>query len=122
MSEFSIQKIDQVDGPADVEHFVIRGEMTILNTVEIRNTLLDTFSNGKNLLLDLTGVTEVDLTGLQIICAAHMSAIKAKKNFALNKCESESIMKSVHDAGFLRHIGCSVDISSTCVWTGGERQ
>ena len=122
MSKFTIQKKKQKNHSAGVNHIVINGEMTIQNAVEIRNALLDTFSEGNNLQLDMKGVTDVDLTGLQVICAAHISSIKIGKNFTLVINGNEPIMKIVHDAGFLRHTGCSLDLSNTCVWTGGEKQ
>lgn len=122
MSDFSIQKKKQ-GNPPDSEVVVINGEITILNAVEIKSVLLDVFSGGNDLHLDMKGVTEVDLTGLQLICSAHIASIKLGRRFVVNlPVESESLIKIVHDAGFIRHLGCTMDISKTCIWTGGEIQ
>jgi anti-anti-sigma regulatory factor len=101
---------------------VINGELTIENAGEIRNILLHALTGEEELRLDLNNVTHADLTGLQLICAAHISSIKLGKRFVVNVSDSDPLKKVVRDAGFLRHIGCSVDIGKTCIWTGGDFQ
>jgi anti-anti-sigma regulatory factor len=121
MTDLTILASDRVNSTGTV-NLVFNGEMTIRNACKIRSALIDAFSGGNNLHLDLNGVTEVDLTGLQLICAAHISSIKLDRCFSFDSSNNESLQKIVQDAGFLRHIGCSVDISKTCVWTGGENK
>jgi len=121
VTEFSMQKINQGNSPGPAT-IAIGGEMTILNAAEIRTNIMEVISGGNDLHLDLKGVTDVDLTGLQLICAAHISAIKLRKRLDVDFSLNEPLKKIIHDAGFLRHIGCSIDISNTCVWTGGECQ
>jgi anti-anti-sigma regulatory factor len=97
---------------------VIGGEMTILNAGEIRNALLVAFSEGEEVCLDLGKVTEVDLAGLQLLCAAHRTAMADKKQFSISGIDNEVIECVIQDAGFLRHTGCAEDVDKTCVWTG----
>ncbi len=119
----SDMEIRMEQGGADKTGVVaISGRMTIEHAGEIRAALLEAFSRGDGVRLDLDGVSEVDLTGLQLICAAHISSIKRKMSFSVSTTASEPLISFVQNAGFLRHIGCSMDISQTCVWTGGENQ
>jgi len=121
MSGFSIEQMNKEAVPG-TKILDINGEMTIQNAEEIKNVLQEALACNDWLQLNLEGVTEVDLTGLQLICAAHMSSIKFGKRFTVNFSVNEPIKTIVQDAGFIRHIGCSIDISNTCVWTGGENQ
>ena len=116
-----MQNMNQTDTPGN-GIVVINGEMTIENAGEIRKLLLEALTGAEELRLDLKNVTHADLTGLQLICAAHISSIKLGKRFIVNVSDSDPLKKVVQDAGFLRHIGCSVDIGKTCIWTGGDIQ
>ena len=120
MSGFSIQQMNHADTP-EIKIVFIDGEMTILNAGEIRNSLLEAFSNGAGLCLDMGKVTEVDLAGLQLLCAAHRTSMTEKKHFSVSGVDNEAMKSVIRDAGFLRHTGCTQDVNKTCVWTGGEK-
>jgi len=121
MLDISIQQMITADAP-ETKVITINGNMTIQHADEIKKVLLEALAGNDRLQLELEGISEVDLTGLQLICAAHRSAIKLGKRFLVNFSVNEPIKTIVQDAGFIRHIGCSIDISKTCVWTGGENQ
>jgi hypothetical protein len=61
MSDFSIHKVNQADAPG-TKIVVVSGEMTIQNAGEIRKILLEAFSDGKGVLLEIGKVTEGDLS------------------------------------------------------------
>jgi anti-anti-sigma regulatory factor len=121
MSGFSIQQMNQADAPG-TKIVAVSGEMTIQNAEEIRNVLLEAFSDGEGVCLEMGKVTEVDLAGLQLLCAAHRTSITDKKHFSINGINNEAMKCVIRDAGFLRHTGCAEDANKTCVWTGGEKQ
>jgi anti-anti-sigma factor len=121
MSDFSIEQMDKVDATG-IKTVVINGEMTIQNAGEIRNALLEAFSQGEGVCLEMGKVSEVDLAGLQLLCAAHRTSMAGKKHFYISGIDNEAIECLIRDAGFLRHTGCAEDVDKTCVWTGGEKQ
>lgn len=121
MSDITIQQMIKADAP-ETKVITLNGKMTIQYAEEIKKVLQEVLAGNDRLQLDLEGVSEVDLTGLQLICAAHISAIRLKKQFIVNFSINELIKTIVQDAGFIRHIGCSIDISKTCVWAGGDNQ
>jgi anti-anti-sigma factor len=121
MSDISIQQMIKADAQR-TKVITLNGEMTIQNAEKIKKVLHGALVGNDRLQLDLEGVSAVDLTGLQLICAAHISSIKLEKQFIVNFSVNEPIKTIVQDAGFIRHIGCSLDISKTCVWAGGENQ
>lgn len=121
MSDFSIQQMNQADA-LGTKIVVVNGEMTIQNAGEIRNVLLEAFSQGEGVCLEMGKVTEVDLAGLQLLCAAHRTSMADKKHFSVSGIDNDAIRPVIRDAGFSRHTGCAEDIDKTCVWTGGEKQ
>jgi anti-anti-sigma regulatory factor len=121
MSEFSIQTMNHAD-TSGIKNVVINGGMTIQNAGEIRNAMLEAFSTGEGLRLELGKITEIDLAGLQLLCAAHRTSMIEQKYFSIRGIENEAIKSVIRDAGFPRHIGCAQDINKTCIWTEGENQ
>jgi anti-anti-sigma factor len=121
MSGFSIEQVNQAEPPGTIT-VVVSGELTIQNAEEIRNALLQAFSNGERLILEMEKVTAVDLAGLQLMCAAHRSSMADKKHFSVSGIYNEAIKSVIMAAGFPRRSGCVEDIDDTCVWTGGEKQ
>ena len=69
MSDFYIKQMNVADTPG-VKLLVLGGAMTIQNAGEIRNALLEVFSEGNGVCLEMGTVTEADLAGLQLLCAA----------------------------------------------------
>ena len=101
---------------SSVTEVVINGSMTIDRIEELRLGFLDAFNRGKKVQVSLDGVTEVDITGLQLLCSAHRTAIFNGVGLAVVGGECESLSEVARDAGMLRHIGCSQDTCGSCVW------
>jgi anti-anti-sigma factor len=121
MSGFSIQQSNRSDKP-DAGILIVNGEMTIQNAGEIRSALLEAFAGVEVLSLDMTDVTEIDLAGLQLLCAAHRTSTTDKKSFSISGTDNETVKSMIRDAGFDRHTGCVHDIDKTCIWVEGENQ
>ncbi len=93
----------------------ISGGLTISQAGESREKLLAALTGTDELEVDLSALTEVDLSGLQLLCAAHRSAMQLGKRFRLLG-DNEVLAKVVADAGFQRHVGCDMDITNSCIW------
>ena len=65
----------------------------IEEAVSLREKLLDEFSKGKNIELDISAVTDIDITGIQIILAAGKEAEKQKKKFFLKENIPQEIIE-----------------------------
>ena len=96
----------------------LTGPMTIERAGELREGLLEAFALGKKVQLSLAGVTEVDLTGLQLLCSAHRSALADGLEFSVTG-NSEILGSVAESAGMLRHTGCVEDTSGSCIWKRG---
>ncbi|ACH39944.1 STAS domain protein [Citrifermentans bemidjiense Bem] len=100
----------------DVTLVAINGAMTIGQASELKAGLLKAFETGKPVEIQLAGVTEVDVTGLQLICSAHRSSVERGCALTVSGAEAEDLSRVARQAGMLRHVGCTHDVTNTCVW------
>jgi len=93
---------------------VLEGEMIIEHAKEMKKTFLDALESGGPLNLDLEGVSKVDMFGLQVLCAAHLSALKSGKAMSLIGKQPEALRNAAAMAGYGCTTTCSAD--KTCPW------
>ena len=82
----------------------------------------DAMAGGSGVVLDLNGVTDVDLSGLQCICAAHRMSIARQQPFSVCREDNQIIAAMAQAAGYFRHTGCAQDTGHTCIWATGGKQ
>ena len=98
----------------------LSGGLTIGEAARFREALTEALAAADDLQVDISGVTGVDITGLQLLCASHQSAEQIGKQFRLVGGDNQIFRKIAVDAGFQRHIGCSRDHSHSCIWVEGK--
>ena len=98
----------------------VSGGLTISDAGGLRQALLAALEAGSELQVDLTEMTGIDLTGLQLLCAAHQSALLGGKWFYITDGGNMTFREMATGAGFRRHTGCARDTSYSCIWAGGE--
>jgi ABC-type transporter Mla MlaB component len=119
MNEITIERWQDPEAPGK-QGLKLTGSVTIGQAAGFKEALLDALGAASELQVDLYGVTEIDLTGLQLLCATHQSALAAGKQFSVNDGGSRAYLDAVVNAGFQRQVGCALDNSGTCIWVGGE--
>lgn len=97
----------------------LAGRMTIHHAGEVRDALLAACNESTGLTCNLEQVSELDLAGLQLLCATHKSCCSAGKEMAIAGLEREELQEAIKSAGFVRHIGCMKDEKTRCFWAGG---
>ena len=78
----------------------IDGELTIQNSSELRDILLKSLAGSGDVKLNLEGVTEADLSCLQLVHSAKTAASKLKKNLKIAGIGTGPFKKTVEDAGY----------------------
>lgn len=119
MSDFSVQTMPAPGDPGAIV-MTIAGPMTVQYAGELRDHLLELFMKAKNVTIDLSGVTDIDVAGLQLLCSAHRTSDYAKTRFAVAGGQGAVIRDAAEAAGLLRDTGCSEDECNTCIWIGGR--
>lgn len=95
----------------------IQGSATIENAQPLKSELLRvlTAEDSDTIVVNCIGAEAVDLTCLQILCAAHRLAIKTSKSFSLSG-RSETFVRVAAQAGFVCCRGCCPEGHDSCLW------
>ena len=79
--------------------------LTLANAGEIRETLVAAVAGGDKITVDASAVEEVDLAGLQLICAAHRAAAHGGRALEIaGRCAA--LADAIGALGFGRDVGC----------------
>ena len=91
------------------------GDVTVQSAAELRGILLEQLAVHSDLTIDLSYVTNCDLSLFQLICATHKRSVKDAKTVRMGDC-SASIKETASSGGFLRTSGCVSDTNEKCLW------
>lgn len=100
----------------DRTQVVLSGSLTIAQAAQLRDGLLQAFDAGKNVEISLVGVTELDLTVLQILCSSHRTSYQKGVELSVGGADLEPFLSVTTLAGMLRHTGCVLDVNCSCIW------
>jgi anti-anti-sigma factor len=67
----------------DVTRIAIDGEMTIYRAADLKTTVLDALRKTRVLEIDLSGITELDTAGLQVLMLAKQTAAADQRELRL---------------------------------------
>lgn len=70
----------------------VRGELTIYETPDIRKALVEAFENAAGVDLDLEEIDTCDAAGLQLLCAARITAEEENKHLRITQASSHLLM------------------------------
>jgi len=91
---------------------VLEGELRLAQAANVRRELLDALRPGQTTVADLSGVTEVDLAGLQLICSAHRTYRNRQACFRVRGMP-DAMRRTAEAAGFDAH-------HSVCPYRAGD--
>jgi anti-anti-sigma regulatory factor len=75
--------------------------MTIQYLPRLLKLLLKLSDEQEDIVLDLSKVTEVDLSGLQLLCSAHKTFTEKGRKIIIDRKYPKILVKTIEDAGFL---------------------
>jgi ABC-type transporter Mla MlaB component len=119
MSDFSVHANSMPGEPGSVE-LKITGPMNVANVGEVLMQLLAAYDRSESVTIDLSGVTEIDAAGLQLLCSSHRSSIFSNKGFRITGQEQPEILKAAESMGGVRKSGCTLDTKHICLWTAEQ--
>src|SRR5512135_1534026 len=99
----------ELENKGDSGVLVLDGELTVQRADELRAALMNSLSCAGRLVISFEDVTGVDLSCLQLLCAARMTSAKRNKRLAISGGMPEVFKRAVRDAGYWRHIACMSD-------------
>jgi anti-anti-sigma factor len=96
----------------------LKGSWTIERANEMKSVLLEMLNSCEHMVIDLEGLTDLDLSTMQLFCSAHRTSLRDGKQLALHERKPQSLKQIVREAGFARTIGCHKDPNKKCLWIG----
>ena len=100
----------------NVAVLALSGPVTVERACELKEILIRTLHGAEHIVFDLGGMTEVDLSCLQMLCSAHRTSIRLNKRITLGNVRPEVFRKAAACGGFERHTGCALDATKSCLW------
>jgi anti-anti-sigma factor len=95
----------------------ISGTLAIETTEAMKAGIVEAITAADKIMLDLSGVTSLDLCAMQLLCSAHRTATVLGKNLSLISV-SEGFSRDMRRAGYSRHVSCHNCVESRCMWLG----
>lgn len=118
MNDFSVQ-IKTIQEEAGSVVVKVAGPANISNVSVLLMQMLDAFEQAEKVTVDLSEVTEIDVTGLQLFCSSHRSSVFINKSFRLTGQDRPVIWDAAMASGKLRTTGCPTEKRhDTCIWAG----
>jgi len=93
------------------------GELTIQSADELKTILCESLNAVNSLMIDIESVTEIDLSCLQLLCAAHQASINEGKLLEFSKKWPESFAHIARESGYASQTGCNFHRNKECVFT-----
>jgi anti-anti-sigma regulatory factor len=94
----------------------IKGTCGIEEAARVRAILVESLSQADRAALDLSKATDADLSFLQLLCAAHKSAVRRGKTLTITGAVPEDIRQKAREAGMTGNRSCGSDLSGSCLW------
>lgn len=107
------RKRQKVKKPAAV---VITGDATIGSVKKWKRELEKALRSASSVQVEIGQISRIDVTFLQLLCAAHRTSAVLGKDLTIAGVEREPIASLLRQAGFLRHIGCHESTRRSCLW------
>ncbi|MBU0674206.1 MAG: STAS domain-containing protein [Proteobacteria bacterium] len=104
---------ETVHSPA--KFLALRGDFTIGRAAEFTAMLRTALESGSPVTLDVQAVVEVDLTFMQLLCAAHRTACELNTTVTISSPWPESVAQQIEQAGFTNR-RCPFKLDPGCLW------
>ncbi|HJV65523.1 MAG TPA: STAS domain-containing protein [Geomonas sp.] len=93
----------------------VAGSLTLPHAVRFKEALVACLEVAREVTLDISGMTSMDLSALQLICAAHRTAQRKGKPFTVEG-GSAGYRTYLANAGLPRRDGCACGAVRACLW------
>ncbi len=97
---FSLTLNLQSEGNSNTGTLVIEGEITVQNATEIKTLLLDALEKTDTCFIDLQQITQIDLSGIQLLYAAKNYATNSNKDFKITGDCPVHMLETIKESGF----------------------
>ena len=97
----------------------LQGNVNVTEAGDLKEALLKALGRSDTVFFDMTEVTGVDISCLQLLCSAHRTSVRLNKALKWKSPVPPVFDKHSDEAGFFRHVGCHLDTEKSCIWVKG---
>ncbi|ABL00315.1 hypothetical protein Ppro_2712 [Pelobacter propionicus DSM 2379] len=95
------------------------GSITSGNVGEVLLQLTREFDETENILIDFSGITEIDLAGLKLFCSCHRNLLFSGKELRITGHDHAVMRDAIPAEGRQAGWGCGIDWHHSCIWLSG---
>lgn len=100
---------------------VVEGDAGIAMAAELRNEIMGAMGESDTLTVDLNKVDNLDISCIQLLCAANRSFEKQSKTLKVARGGSSELCRTLlSGSGYDPQTGCAEKKCRTCLWKGKE--
>jgi anti-anti-sigma regulatory factor len=92
----------------NIKELMIKGAWNLKNCKELQNLLLEQPSDKAQLIIDLSDVTELDLTSIQLIAVFQIERQKELQTILIKSPKSLDLEILIKRTGFLNILNCNI--------------
>ncbi len=94
----------------------LMGNVTLVEALETKKALLEAIEAVDRLHLDLQAIESVDVSFIQLLCAAHRECILSRKEIFVQGDAPATIEGFLERAGYSKQHGCFSGAQASCLW------
>ncbi len=94
----------------------IEGGLTIRSVGDLKQRLVEAFSEAEMVTVDVSTAEAVDVAGIQLLCACHRYSVGRGKEMSLYVGQNAVFESFIDETGFARNFVCSHGKDSHCLW------
>ena len=95
----------------------VDGDLTIAHVAELKERLVEAFSDAETVTIDVSASTSLDVAGVQLLCACHNYSNKVGKSMLLELGDNQVFSAFLDEAGFSRSFVCNKGGDDVCLWS-----
>ncbi len=93
------------------------GELTLPHAADMKSLFVKALIDADVVTVKFGEVQDADLSLLQLLCSAHRSAVRLKKQVQFEGAFPKVFQEAARAGGFTRLKGCKLDTEKSCLWT-----
>lgn len=106
-----------LDNSRSTGQLILTNDLTIRNALDFKEAISNAMAQAQHLELNFEEVERIDLTTMQILCAAHRSLLKRGKKLTIIGTFPNALLENVQLAGFAN---CENDKEAGGLWMGAN--
>jgi anti-anti-sigma regulatory factor len=94
----------------------LEGDLTLPHAEALKAVLTKALQESDDVTIAIVTVHNVDLSCLQLLCSAHRSAMRLKKQVTFIGSPPQAFNDAVEAAGLAGAAGCKLESGHSCLW------